>query len=137
MQYILQFCRAQGHKLMKTSPIGEERWCCSDNSNNHKKLLMPWGYPHKAWRETLAATDKVSECCTQKWLNSQVFLQIFTTRSGRKVPATIVFSWLDLPLHFASYFKDIDFLVCRPRCRPYPREWVNILNTLYPPVPNW
>ena len=25
-------------------------------------------------------------------LNSQVFLQIFTTRNGRKVPATIVFS---------------------------------------------
>ena len=41
--------------------------------HNHKKLLLPQRYPHKAWGRTLAATDKVSECHRQKWLNSQVF----------------------------------------------------------------
>ena len=66
------------------------RWkhCHGDNANNHKKLLMPQsyrGYPHKAWGGTLAATDKVSECHRQKWLNSQVFLQISTTRNAWKL----------------------------------------------------
>jgi len=39
---------------------------------------MPQSYPYKAWKGILAATDKVSEFRRQKWLNSQVFLQIST-----------------------------------------------------------
>jgi len=40
------------------------------------------GYPHEAWGGTLAATDKVSECHRQKWLDSPVFFQISTTRNA-------------------------------------------------------
>ena len=66
MKHILQFCRAPGHKKLL---IGEERLCYGNNTNNHKKLLMPQsyrGYPQKAWGGTLAATDKVSQNVTGK-----------------------------------------------------------------------
>jgi len=78
------------------------RWkhCYGDNVNNPKKLLMPQGYrgyPHKAWGRTLAATDKVSECHRQKWLNSQA--SDFHYKECTEVAVTLVFSWLYLSLH--------------------------------------
>ena len=73
---------------MKTSPIGKKRRCYGNNTNNHKKLLMPQSYGgchQKGWGGAMAATDKISECHMRKLLNLQVFLQISTTRNAWKL----------------------------------------------------
>ena len=71
------------------------------------------GYPYKAQGGALAATEKVSECHRQNWLNSQVFHY----KECTEVAATMVFSWLDLPLHITilcKSFKRYRFLIYGP-----------------------
>jgi len=69
LQYILQFCRAPGHKLLNHRRLAKND-AISNNAKIHKKLLIylrvTKDMSTKLRKEHWSAIDKVVDCHSQK-----------------------------------------------------------------------
>ena len=117
LQDILRFCRAPGHKLMKISPIGEERWFYSDNTNYHKKLLMPQsyrGYPTKLGKKHWLQQTR-SQNATGKNGSILSYFFRFPLQKMHGIHCHVsVFLIRPTPAHYNTLHEDINFSIYEP-----------------------